>query len=67
MELMRQDAIHSEMPTGETAPPTRPNEAAIALLRKWMADESGYDEETWPELKKAIEETRLSSRPRFRD
>lgn len=27
---------------------------AIALLDEWMADESGYDEATWPELRKAL-------------
>ena len=41
------------------------NEAAIQLLAEWMADESGYDEETWPKVKQAIEENRLSSRSRF--
>ncbi|HLO48452.1 MAG TPA: hypothetical protein VK211_08580 [Kamptonema sp.] len=30
----------------------------IELLDEWMADESGYDEETWPELKAAIEKER---------
>ena len=43
------------------------NEAALRLLREWMADKSGYDEETWPVLKKAIEENRLSRRKRFHD
>ena len=43
------------------------NKAAIALLDKWLADESGYDERVWPRLKKAIEENRLSSRKRFDD
>jgi len=43
------------------------NEAALRLLGEWMADESGYDEETWPLLKKAIEEDRLSERKRFVD
>ena len=37
------------------------------LLDKWMADETGYDEETWPELKKALEEDRLSPRRLFDD
>jgi hypothetical protein len=27
---------------------------AISLLDEWMADESGYDESTWPDLKKAL-------------
>ncbi len=43
------------------------NEAAIRLVREWMADESGYDEKTWPIAKKAIEENRLSPRRRFDD
>jgi hypothetical protein len=30
----------------------------IRLLDSWLADESGYDEETWPELKKALDEER---------
>jgi hypothetical protein len=32
-----------------------------------LADESGYDERVWPQLKKAIEENCLSSRKRFDD
>ena len=30
----------------------------IGLLRSWLADESGYDEETWPNLKKALDQER---------
>jgi hypothetical protein len=40
-------------------------ERAIRLLDEWMADESGYDEETWPELKAALDRDRLSSRRLF--
>lgn len=36
----------------------RPNLAAISLLDEWMADDSGYDEETWPELKEALDRNR---------
>ncbi len=43
---------------------TRP-EAVIALLDEWLQDESGYDEETWPELKKALDRDRLSERKLF--
>lgn len=43
------------------------NLAAIALLEKWVADDSGYDEAAWERLKASIEENRLSSRPRFAD
>jgi len=42
-------------------------EDVARLLDEWMADESGYDEETWPELKAALERERLSSRPLFDD
>jgi hypothetical protein len=30
----------------------------IALLRSWLTDESGYDEQTWPKLKKALDAER---------
>jgi len=33
-------------------------EKAIQLLDEWMTDESGYDEQTWPELKEALERER---------
>jgi hypothetical protein len=38
----------------------------IRLLDEWLADESGYDEETWPAVKEGIEASRLSGRKRFR-
>jgi hypothetical protein len=30
----------------------------IALLQFWLSDETGYDEEAWPELKKALDQER---------
>lgn len=39
----------------------------IALLDEWVADDSGYDEATWLRLKAAIDESRPSTRKRFRD
>jgi len=30
----------------------------IKLLRSWLTDESGYDEQAWPKLKKALEDAR---------
>ncbi len=30
----------------------------IQLLDEWMADESGYDEETWPLIKERLQENR---------
>ena len=39
----------------------------IRLLDEWMADESGYDEETWPELKAALDHNRDSYRKLFNE
>ncbi len=30
----------------------------IGVLRSWLADESGYDEQSWPKLKKALDQER---------
>lgn len=45
------------------------NDAVIRLLDEWMADESGYDEETWPLLKEALNRERehVGARKLFRD
>lgn len=51
----------------DAVPRQRSEDPLIRLLRGWLADESGYDEETWPVVKRAIEENRLSYRKRFRD
>jgi hypothetical protein len=40
-------------------------EHAIQLLDDWMADESGYDEATWPILRAALDEDRPSERKLF--
>lgn len=39
----------------------RPSRAAeaIALIDRWLSDESDYDEKTWPELKAALERSLL--------
>lgn len=42
-----------------------PATRAIALLDEWLADDSGYDEETWPEIKAALDRDRLSARKLF--
>jgi hypothetical protein len=41
----------------------------ISLLKGWLLDESGYDEEVWPQLKKALdqERTRIGARRLFND
>ena len=40
-------------------------ERIVALLKSWLADESGYDERVWPELKRGLEENHTSSRQLF--
>jgi excisionase family DNA binding protein len=37
----------------------------IRLLDEWMADESGHDEEVWPQLKEVLEQDRVSTRKLF--
>lgn len=37
--------------------------AIIAMLKSWLEDDSGYDEETWPPLKRALDERRRPKNP----
>lgn len=41
--------------------------AMIELFRDWLTDESGYDEQTWPKLKSALnrERARIGARELF--
>jgi hypothetical protein len=41
------------------------NLKAAALLREWMADDSGYDEEVWPVLEQALKEDPIRFREDF--
>jgi hypothetical protein len=43
------------------------NARALQLVREWLADESGYDEEVLPVLKAELEADRLSYRRRFKE
>lgn len=47
-------------PTG-----SRKSIRAVRLLESWLEDPSGYDEETWSELKERLDEDRPSSRRLF--
>jgi hypothetical protein len=51
----------------EEAAISKPAAQAIALLDEWLADDSSYDEDTWPELKAALNQDRLSARRLFDD
>lgn len=48
---------------GDETPESDP---VVRLLEAWLADDSGYDEDAWPELKDALDRDRLSSRKLFR-
>ncbi|GEM_PF-5966853 len=59
-----------ERPTPEdeiATDPRRRAEAVRQLLAGWLADESGYDERVWPELKRGLEESRTTSCPPCRE
>ena len=38
---------------------------ASALVRQWMADESGHDERVWPDLKASLDRNRAGQRRLF--
>lgn len=42
----------------EIEPKTSKAKKVVALLKSWLEDESGYDERTWPLLKRALEAQR---------
>ena len=39
-------------------PKTRKATKLIGLLKTWLNDDSGYDEQTWPNLKTALNDER---------
>lgn len=59
------DHKETPVPTDLSEQDKQKNKAAIALLDKWLADESGYDEKTWPVVKQALQEGRSSGRKLF--
>lgn len=54
---MSTDPARTAPESSGALPPGDPD-AALQLLEEWLADESGYDEETWPELKAALDRNR---------
>ena len=45
----------------------RKNQAALELLRRWREEDSDYDEQVWPLVKKLLEENHAGPRKLFRD
>jgi hypothetical protein len=55
----RQRAIQATVECLDAMQPRTPKVAKlVALLRSWLTDESGNDEQTWPKLKKALDKER---------
>ncbi len=55
----------SQYVSSEAVGPTQRAKRAVALLDEWLADDSAYDEQAWPELKESLDRDRLSSRRFF--
>ncbi len=62
---MKQNIARKKIARREVRADPAKSEAMIRLLHEWAADESGYDEATWPIVKQAIEDNALSNRKRF--
>jgi hypothetical protein len=54
----RMDLVAAKAFLAKLRPPSPQAAKVLALLQTWLDDESGYDEETWPELKKALDAER---------
>jgi hypothetical protein len=63
-EISKESASHTSQ---QVTASSEKSMDAVQLLDEWLVDESGYDEETWPQLKAALERDRLSYRNRFVD
>ncbi len=48
-----------------TPAPRGSAEALLKLVERWLAEDDGYDADTWPVIQQDIEENRLSNRDRF--
>jgi hypothetical protein len=60
-----QPALHPSAHEEEQHKLTERQQQLLHQLDEWLSDDSGYDEETWPKLKDALEQDRLSSRSLF--
>lgn len=62
------DAIGEAVAALDRLEPASPKaKRIIALLRSWLTEESGYDEETWPALSRSLdrERARVGARKLF--
>lgn len=50
-------AVQLPPPSPHVSPKIR---KLMKLMKSWLEDESGYDEETWPQLQEALKKNRTS-------
>ena len=60
--LATPEAVKDPLPREERL---KRNRQAAALLRKWMADDSGYDEQVWPVVEQTLKEDPIRLRENF--
>jgi len=65
LEPVAEMGVQFQLGAGGLPPGARNNARALALLQKWLADDSDYDERVWPVVKQAIEKNRMSDRAPF--
>ena len=53
--------IPDSPPPGRRVMTDEDRKRALELIRQWREDDSGYDEEMWPKLKAAMNETRRAN------
>ena len=62
--IVNQSLLHQSLGSSRQSSPPKPEadslKDVIELVSDWMADESGYDEETYPQIEAALNQHRLS-------
>jgi hypothetical protein len=62
---VRREKIAAAIGAIDQLHPSDPKAArAMTLLKQWLSDRSGYDEGTWPDLRRALERERRRARAR---
>jgi len=62
--IFNQSLLHQSLGSSHQSSPPKPEDDSlkdvIELVSGWMADESGYDEETYPQIEAELNQHRLS-------
>ena len=60
-KLAQEEIMRTILALEAIRPKTPKANKVLSLLHSWLVDESGYDEETWPGLRKALDQERHRS------